>query len=90
MDQADFERQDWTSSKFGHISGKEDLPLNMPAPCGLGFLVTVRVDAEHSRYTVIQRYRTGFLIHVTIEPIYYLPNKQTSCDSFSFGIECFL
>ena len=44
IDQAKFERQYWTSSEFFHVSGNEDLPLNMPAKRGLGFVITSRVD----------------------------------------------
>jgi hypothetical protein len=27
-----FELKDWTSSEFGHLQGKEELPPNMPEP----------------------------------------------------------
>ena len=64
FDQDEFECQYWTSSDFGHASGKYDLPLNMPISCGLGFAVTVRVDADHSGDTVTRRYSTGFIIYV--------------------------
>ena len=49
---AEFECKDWTSIKFGHISGKEDISPNMPAPCGLGFVVTSSVDSDHVGDTV--------------------------------------
>ena len=40
IDQAEFEHQYWTSSEFGHFYGKEDLPPNILASSGVGFLVT--------------------------------------------------
>ena len=36
---SNFERKDWTSSKFGHVEGKEELPPSMPEPRGLGFVM---------------------------------------------------
>ena len=35
--QDEFERQYWTSSNFGHVSVKEDLPQNMPDLRGFRF-----------------------------------------------------
>jgi hypothetical protein len=32
IDESSFELRDWTSSKFGHIQGQEELPRNMPEP----------------------------------------------------------
>ena len=37
IDQAEFERQYWTSRKFGRVSGKEDIPINIPTTRGLVF-----------------------------------------------------
>jgi hypothetical protein len=36
IDESAFEFKDWTSSEFGHIQGKEELPLNMSEPRGQG------------------------------------------------------
>ena len=35
IDEAEFERQDWTSSEFGHVQ-KEELPRKMPEPYCFG------------------------------------------------------
>ena len=32
IDVSSFELKDWTSSEFGHLQGKEELPPNMPEP----------------------------------------------------------
>jgi hypothetical protein len=32
IDESSFERKDWTSSEFGHLDGKEEMPPNMPEP----------------------------------------------------------
>ena len=47
IDEAEFKRQDWITSEFGHI-GSEDMPSNMPEPRGLGFTSRAYVDANHA------------------------------------------
>ena len=32
VDENDFKRRDWASSKFGHEEGKEEFPANMSEP----------------------------------------------------------
>ena len=46
IDKSSFELRDWTSSDFGHLQGKEELPPNMPEPRGLGFTMRAKVDAD--------------------------------------------
>ena len=41
--EADFEVKDWTSSEFGHLQGKEELPPNMPEPRGQGFVTSANM-----------------------------------------------
>ena len=67
IDESKFQRQDWTSSEFGHVIGKQELPPNMPEPRGLGFTISAKVDADHAGDTVIRRSRTGFLVYCNIE-----------------------
>jgi hypothetical protein len=62
VNESDFELKDWTSSEFGHLQGKEELPPNMPQPRGLGFIMSAKVDADHASDTVTRRSRTGFLV----------------------------
>ena len=52
MEQDVFERRDWTSSEFGAVQGKEEIPSNMPEPRGLGFIMCVKVDADHASDTM--------------------------------------
>eukprot|EP00957_Ditylum_brightwellii_P096152 7325688-Ditylum_brightwellii.AAC.1 len=35
MDELAFEQKDWTSSEFGHVHGKEEIPSNMPESRGI-------------------------------------------------------
>jgi hypothetical protein len=87
VDESSFELKDWTSSEFGHLQGKEELPANMPEPRGLGFTMRAKVDADHAADTVTRRSRTGFLVYLNCAPIYWSSKKQTSVESSSFGSE---
>ena len=86
VDDAAFEKRDWTSSEFGH-SGDEELPPNMPEPRGLGFAMTAKVDADHASDMVTQRSRTGFLVCLNSSLVHWMSKKQTSVESSSFGLE---
>jgi len=87
IDESEFQLRDWTSSEFGHVQGKEDLPQNMPQPRGMGFVMRAKVDADHAADTTTRRSRTGFIVYLNCAPIYWLSKKQTSVESSSFGSE---
>ena len=87
INEADFQRQDWTSSEFGHINGEEELPRNMPEPRGLGFKILAKVDADHASDTVTRRSRTGFLVYLNSALVHWFSKKQNSVESSSFGSE---
>ena len=57
-----FEWRDWTSSEFGTVQGKEEIPSNMPEPRGQGFIMHVKVDADHASDTITRHSRMGFLV----------------------------
>jgi hypothetical protein len=82
-----FAARDWTTSEFGHVQGKEELPTNMPEPRGLGFTIRAKVDADHASDTVTRHSRTGFLVWVNCALVYWMSKKQTSVESSSFGSE---
>lgn len=84
---SDFTRKDWTTSEFGHLVEKEILPPNAPEPCGLGFLMQVRVDADHAGDSITRRSRTGFIVYLNSAPIYWLTKKQISVKNSLFGSE---
>ena len=54
IDESKFERQDWASSEFGSDI-KEELPKNIPEPCGMGFVMRAMVDADHAADTTTRR-----------------------------------
>jgi hypothetical protein len=87
VDDIGFELQDWTSSEFGHLRRDEELPPNMPQPCGLGFTMSAKVEADHAADTVTRRSRTGFLVRLNSSLIYWSSRKQNSVESSSFGSE---
>jgi hypothetical protein len=55
IDESSFELRDWTSSEFGHLQGREELPPNMPEPQGLGFTIRAKVDAGHAADTTTRQ-----------------------------------
>ena len=82
-----FEQRDWTSSEFGDIQGKEEIPSNMPEPRGSGFTMRAKVDANHASDTTTRHSRMGFLVYLKCAPIYCWSKKQNSVESLSFGSE---
>lgn len=87
VDEAAFERQDWTSTEFGHIVGQEVLPPNPPEGRGRGFVITAKVNASHAADTITRRSRTGFIVYLNSAPLYWMSKKQTSVETSSFGSE---
>ena len=87
IDKAAFERKDWTSSEFGHLQGREELPPKIPEPCGIRLTVVAKVDAEHAANMVTRRSCTGFLVYLNSALVYWSSKKQTSVESSSFGSE---
>ena len=81
IDESSFELRDWTSSEFGHLQGKEELPPNMPEPRRLGFTMRAKVDADHASDTTTRRSRTGFIVYLNCAPVYWMSKKQTSVES---------
>ena len=87
INNAAFDRKDWTSSKFGHLQEIEELPPKMPEPCGIGLTMVAKVDADHTADTITRRSRTGFLVYLNSALVYWSSKKQTSVVSSSFGSE---
>ena len=85
VEQDVFEQRDWTSSEFGAVQRNEEVPSNMPEPRGLGFVMRVKVDADHASDTVTRCSRMGFLVYLNCAPIYWWSKKQNSVESSSFG-----
>ena len=82
-----FAWRDWTSSEFGPVQGKEEIPSNMPEPRGQGFIMCAKVNADHASDTITRRSRTGFLVYLNCVLIYWWSKKQNSVESSSFGSE---
>jgi hypothetical protein len=87
IDESAFELKDWTSSEFGHVQGKEELPTTIPGPRGQGFTMRAKVDADHASDTITRRSRTGFLVYLNCSLVYWSSKKQNSVESSSFGSE---
>ena len=87
--EAKFEKKDWTSIEFGHCVGDEILPANMPKAHGFDFLISARVDADHSGDTTTRRSRTGYTAYVNSAPVYWMSKKKNSVETSSFGSELY-
>ena len=87
VEQDIFERRDFTSSEFGSVQGKEEIPSNMPELRGLGFIMRAKVNVDHASDTMTRHSRTGFLVYLNCAPIYWWSKKQNSVESSSFGSE---
>ena len=87
IDMSGFEARDWTTSEFGHLEGKEELPPSMPQPRGIGFVVSALVGVDHASDSMTRRSRTGMLVYINSALVYWSSKKQTSIESSSFGSE---
>ena len=87
INEAAFERKDWSTSEFGHLDLKEELPPSAPQSRGKGFIIRAYVDADHATDTVTRRSRTGFIVYCNCALVNWLSKKQTSVESSSFGSE---
>ena len=70
-----FAVRDWSTSEFGHVQGKEELPPLMPHPRGLGFVISALVDADHASDTVSRRSCSGMLVYVNDALVYWSSKK---------------
>ena len=69
------------------MQGKEEIPPSMPELRGQGFIICVKVNADHASDTITRCSRTGFLVYLNCAPIYWWSKKQNSVESSSFGSE---
>ena len=42
VNEHEFKQRDWMASEFGHLQGVEVVPLNMPEPRGMGFVMRAK------------------------------------------------
>ena len=85
VEQDVFKQRDWTSSEFGAVQGKEEVPSNLPELRGLGFIMRMKVDVDHGPDMITRCSRMGFLVYLNCAPIYWWSKKQNSVESSSFG-----
>ncbi|KAL7531096.1 hypothetical protein ACHAXR_003841 [Thalassiosira sp. AJA248-18] len=85
IDEAQFERRDWSQSIYGDV--EEETPSNKSKPLGRSMSMRVYVDADHAGESITRRSRTGFLVFLNVAHIYWLSKKQTSCETSTFGSE---
>ena len=83
FDKTLFPKKDWGYSIYAQAESdlQEEPPPNMPKPRGRGMDMRVYVDSDHAGDTVTRRSRTGVVIFPNGAPIYWIPKKQTSCET---------
>ena len=57
-----FPIEDWRHTLYA--SAKEELPPNVPAPRGFGFIISTYVDSDHAVDSVTRRSCTGFIVYL--------------------------
>ena len=67
---------------------KEQVPNNMPPPCGHAVSSHCFVDADHASNTVTQRSQAGILIFLNRAPIVWYSKRQNTVETSTFGSEC--
>ena len=82
-----FEQHNWLYLLYGCEGLTEELPNNMPKPCGPLMTMQVFVDADHAGDLLTRCSRTGFIVFLNGAPIYWSLKKQTSCEMSTFGSE---
>ena len=89
FDRSEFPRKDYSYSIYNQDGCvmSDNLPANIPKPCGKDMVMMVYVDSDHAGDTVTRRLRTRFVVFLKYAPIYWSSKKQTSCKTSSFGSE---
>jgi len=75
-------KANWTEF-YGDV--KEELPPNMPEPCGKPVTISAFVNANHAGNVVTRRSHTGILIFVWNAPIIWYLKHQNTVKSATFG-----
>ena len=82
-----FKRQDWSYLIYSSPGEdlKEALPPNVPNPLGHGFNIRCFVDADNSGESLTRQSRTGFIVMLHNDPIYWISKKQAYVETITFG-----
>lgn len=85
IDEASFVVEDWKDAVYGTYF--EEKPPNAPRCRGISFKIVVYVDSDHAGDNVTRRSKTGFIIYLNSEPIFWSSKKQRSMKTSSFVSE---
>ena len=85
----DFLKLDWSNTVYANERGElvEDVPKDLPKPCGKEFVMRMLVNSDHAGNHVTRRSRTRFLVYLNSALIYWTSKKQTTIETSSFGSE---
>ena len=87
IDEGQFQRRDWTSSEYGHVDRKEEMPPKIPEPRGQGVTICAKVNTDHVSDMVTRWSRTGFLVYINSVLVYWWSKRQMSVETLSFRLE---
>ena len=87
FDKSKFPRKYWTYSIYhiDNIQLREVLPPYTHKPYGKGENMRVYVDKNHIEDYVTCCSRSGLVVFLNIAPIYWISNKQTWCETSTYG-----
>ena len=78
VDEENYELKDWTSSEVDHVQGQEELPTNIPEPCGFGFVTRAKEVPDHASDTGTRISRTRLLVWFKCYLIHLFYKKHTN------------
>ena len=81
------EKRSMESWEEFYPDAEEDIPPNMPEPCGKKAQITVMVDADHARDKVTRRSVTGILLFVNNTPMIWITKRQKTVETSTYGAE---
>ena len=65
--ESQFSHKYWSARVYGDCS--EDIPTNMPKPCGIGFTTQTFVDSDHAGELTTWRSCIIFIVYLNSAPI---------------------
>jgi hypothetical protein len=85
IDKSNFLERDWDG--YYGVDLKEEMPPDMPIPCGKDVDLRLFVDASHANDKVNRRSRTGFFVFLNSALVQWCSKKQPTVETSVFGAE---
>ena len=84
IDKVDFSKANQDNTVYANERGelKEKIPTNLSTSLGEGFTMRVYIDSDHAGDQVTRISRTGFLVFLNNDLIYWTSKKQTIIETY--------